>query len=433
VIPKSVSALFTSSEQVGRGRVLGRMAKRDHGEQSFHGLGLAAVFRIMIRRNMLLASISATVVLGASERCSLGQTQYTKDGEPSGIEEEIRWRVNRGRFDSVSENLARGTAYSDVPASSGPLAPNQSLTLAARHHSEDMAKNNDFQHETVIGSAYYDPVTQSQPWDRMEAEGYSWNQAAENIAAGYSGGETVYTGWWNSTGHRTGMYQSGLREIGDGNFFWAGSTYQRYYTMDLGSSGTAAFFTDTLFKDATGNGTYEQGEGVPNVAIRLLVGGAVQGYFDSSSSVGSFAIPIQNIASGLVAQVTFSNTTTLTIALSVPLSYSNSTSVTLAPRESRVYGQFTKPSGSRNVGLRQVAPMVVPIVPPSLSMEARAEGVVVQWPSDLALEYQLQRSIDAVAWIPLTQNFQPGIAGTMSYVETPGPGPKFFRLAVRRH
>ncbi len=98
------------------------------------------LFRIIMMRYVLLASVSAAVISGAGERCALGQTEYTKDGEPSGIEEEIRWRVNRGRFDSASENLARGTAYSDVPASSGPLAPNQSLTLAARHHSEDMAE-----------------------------------------------------------------------------------------------------------------------------------------------------------------------------------------------------------------------------------------------------------------------------------------------------
>jgi hypothetical protein len=294
-----------------------------------------------------------------------------------------------------------------------------------------MARNNEFQHETVFGSSYYDPVTQSQPWDRMDAEGYTWNQAAENIAAGYNSGEEVYVGWWKSTGHRTGMYTSGLREIGNGYQFWAAATYQRYYTMDLGSSGSAAFFTDTLFKDTNGNGSYEQTEGVPKVAIRLLVGGAVQRTFDSSSSVGSFAIPIQNISGGSVVQVTFSNTTTLTVALNVPVNYSNNTSVTLAPGESRVYGQFTKPSGSRNVGLRQVAP-VVPIVRPSLSIEATAEGVVVQWPSDPTLEYQLQRSSDLVTWIPLTLNFQPGIAGTMSHLEVPGPVPKSFRLAVRR-
>src|SRR5512140_1731674 len=130
---------------------------------------------------LLLASLTA-----------ISQTQYAADGVPTGLEEEIRWRVNRGRSDSASENQKRGTAYADVPASAGPLAPNQSLTLAARHHSEDMARNNAFQHATVTGSAYYNPITQPDPWDRMEAEGYSWNNAGENIAAGSSGAEAAY-------------------------------------------------------------------------------------------------------------------------------------------------------------------------------------------------------------------------------------------------
>jgi hypothetical protein len=187
-----------------------------------------------------------------------------------------------------------------------------------------------------------------------------------------------------------------------------------------------------IFKDANENGTYEQGEGILNVSIRLLVGGAVQGAFDSSSSVGSFAIPIQSISAGSVVQVTLSNTTALAISLSIPSSYSNNTSVGLAPGESRVYGQFTKPSGSRNVGLREVAPVVVPIVPPSLSVATTAEGVIVQWPSDLALGYQLQQSSDMVSWVPLTEDFRAGTAGTMRYVESPGPGAKFFRLLVRK-
>ena len=105
------------------------------------------------------------VLTGLSDRLcfAAAPVQYTVDGIPTGLEEEIRWRVNRGRFDTASENQTRDTAYADVPASAGPLAPNQSLTLAARHHSEDMAKNNVFQHETVPGSAYYNSTSQPEP------------------------------------------------------------------------------------------------------------------------------------------------------------------------------------------------------------------------------------------------------------------------------
>src|SRR6266496_3620313 len=161
------------------------------------------------------------------------QSLYTADGVPTGLEEEIRWRANRARFDTASENVTRATAYTDVPASTGPLAPNQTITAAARHQSEDLAKANLFQHETVPGSLYYNPITQPEPWDRMSAEGYNWNNAGENIAAGYSGAETAFVGWWNSTGHRVNMCDSDLREIGNGYYYWSTSSYRTYYTMDL--------------------------------------------------------------------------------------------------------------------------------------------------------------------------------------------------------
>ena len=67
--------------------------------------------------------------------------QYTGDGIPSGLEEEIRWLLNRGRFDSAAENATQGTSYRDIPPNAAALAPNWKLTLAGRHHSEDMARN----------------------------------------------------------------------------------------------------------------------------------------------------------------------------------------------------------------------------------------------------------------------------------------------------
>src|SRR5262245_17743069 len=165
-----------------------------------------------------------------------GESQYTTDGAPTGTEEEMRWRANRARFDTASENATRGTAYTDVPLSSGPLAPNQSITAAARHQSEDLAKANLFQHETVPASLFYNPTTQPEPWDRMSAEGYTWNYAGENIAAGYASADAAHVGWWLSTGHRENMCDSSFREIGNGYYLWSASMYTRYYTMDLGSS-----------------------------------------------------------------------------------------------------------------------------------------------------------------------------------------------------
>jgi hypothetical protein len=360
--------------------------------------------------------------------------QYTADGTPAGLEEEIRWRVNRGRFDTASENQIRGTAYTDVPASTGPLAPNQSLMLAARHQSEDMAKQNLFQHATVPGSAYYNPTNQPNPWDRMQAEGYSWNYAGENIAAGYSGAEAAYVGWWNSTGHRQNMYNSALREIGDGYFYWSASTYQRYYTMDLGSSGGACFFTDTLFLDANTNGLYDQNEGVSGVSITLLVGGVPNSYFDLSSSVGSFAIPIQSIASSASVQVVLSNTTAASVSLSIPRDYRNYTTIALTPGERRAFGAFSKPSGARNVGFRDVTPTLLPIAAPCLALAVSETNILLTWPSENSLQYQPQRTTDFLVWSNLSAGYLGGTGSNMTWLDTAsGAGnQKFYRLLIRQ-
>lgn len=360
--------------------------------------------------------------------------QYVADGTPTGLEEEIRWRVNRGRFDTASENQTRGTAYSDVPASAGPLAPNQSLTLAARHHSEDMAKKNIFQHATVPGSAYYNATSQPEPWDRMAAEGYAWNNAGENIAAGYSGAESVYVGWWNSTGHRVNMYNSALREIGDGYYYWAASTYRSYYTMDLGISGSACFFTDTLFHDANSNGVYDQTEGLSGVSITLLVGGVPHSYFDLSSTVGSFAIPIQSILTAASVQVVLSNTTAASVTLSIPRDYRNYTTLALAPGASRVFGVFAKPSGARNVGFRDVTPASLPIAAPRLALARSGANMLLAWPSENSLQYLPQHSTNFLVWSNLTSDYLAGTGSNMTW-QAPATGAgnrKFYRLLIRQ-
>jgi hypothetical protein len=360
--------------------------------------------------------------------------QYVADGVPTGLEEEIRWRLNRGRFDTASENQTRGTAYADVPTSAGPLAPNQSLTLAARHQSEDMAKQNLFQHETVPGSAYYNPTTQPEPWDRMQAEGYSWNNAGENIAAGYSGAEAAYVCWWKSTGHRLNMYNSALREIGDGYYYWSSSTYGRYYTMDLGSSGSTCFFTDNLFRDANNNGLYDQTEEIPGVSISLLVGGVPHGYFDLSSAVGSFAIPIQTIAAAASVQVVLSNTTAVSVTLSIPRDYRNYTALTLTPGGSRVFGVFIKPSGARNIGFRDVTPTLPPITAPRLALTPSGTNILLAWPSENSLQYLPQRSGDLLEWSNATTGYLAGTGSNMTWLDpAKGTGNRqFYRLLIRQ-
>lgn len=355
---------------------------------------------------------------------SASSQEYTNDGLPSPGEEEIRWHLNRGRFDSASENQERGTQYTDVPAFGGPLAPANSLALAARHHSEDMARNNVFQHDTIPGSAYYNPTTQPKPWDRMLAEGYDWVVASENIAAGYENAKAAYVGWWNSSGHRHNMFNGELREIGNGYFFWAGSTYQRYFTMDLGSAEGKYFLTDTLFDDANGNGAYDQGEGLGGIGIKLVVNNVVQSAYDVSSSVGSFAVPIGTVPAGSQVKVLLTNTTSLRQTVSIPRDYWTFITVTLAPGESRLYGKFTQPGG-RNVGFREVAPSGQI----TLKIGRTGQNVVLSWPSETGTTYQVQWSSDLTSWSSLGSPL-PGTGQTITLQDPVAGSRRCYRLQL---
>jgi len=91
-----------------------------------------------------------------------------------------------------------------------PLKRNEQLDTAAGTHSNNMGQRDFFSH--------CDPDTQSLPEDRMDAAGYNWNFAAENIAAGQNTPEAVMAAWMNSSGHRQNILSSSSNEIGVGYF-----------------------------------------------------------------------------------------------------------------------------------------------------------------------------------------------------------------------
>lgn len=108
-----------------------------------------------------------------------------------------------------------------------PAFSNQSqLTSAARTHSDDMACNNFFSHTS--------PTTGS-PFDRINAAGYSFSWAGENIAAGYGSPAAVVDGWMNSSGHRANILSENFTQIGIGYAKWAESDYVVYWTAVFAS------------------------------------------------------------------------------------------------------------------------------------------------------------------------------------------------------
>lgn len=81
------------------------------------------------------------------------------------------------------------------------------LSKVARIKSEDMKKNNYFDHNSP---------TYGSPFDMMKKFGISYTSAGENIAQGQRTPEEVVQAWMNSAGHRANILNNGFTHIGVG-------------------------------------------------------------------------------------------------------------------------------------------------------------------------------------------------------------------------
>jgi uncharacterized protein YkwD len=91
--------------------------------------------------------------------------------------------------------------------------------MAAKDHSEDMNKNNFFEHTGSDGSTLQ---------DRINKYHYSWSIIGENIAEGYSSEKDVVEGWIKSTGHCQNIMNGNFKEMGV-------ATSGVYWTQDFGA------------------------------------------------------------------------------------------------------------------------------------------------------------------------------------------------------
>jgi uncharacterized protein YkwD len=107
-------------------------------------------------------------------------------------------------------NRERGEAH--LP----PLCPSPELEAAARRHARDMASRGKMSHRGSDGGS---------PFRRMTEEGYHFERAAENVAAGEFTPESVMRAWMTSPGHRRNVLGS-FTDIGasaiavDGRSYW---------------------------------------------------------------------------------------------------------------------------------------------------------------------------------------------------------------------
>lgn len=97
-----------------------------------------------------------------------------------------------------------------------PLKQSKELSNVAKTKSEDMAKNNYFNHNSP---------TYGDPFSMIKNFGINYKTAGENIAKNYFSAESVVKGWVNSPGHRENILNPNFGTIGIGYVNINGTTY----------------------------------------------------------------------------------------------------------------------------------------------------------------------------------------------------------------
>lgn len=100
------------------------------------------------------------------------------------------------------------------------------LGQAAQGHAEDMVRHNFFSHTGSNGSTL---VT------RVEAAGYAYSFAGENIAAGGATPTQTIQQWMNSPGHRQNLLSRNFTQIGFGYVSAPSTAYGHYWVQVFGT------------------------------------------------------------------------------------------------------------------------------------------------------------------------------------------------------
>lgn len=87
------------------------------------------------------------------------------------------------------------------------LKLNDKLSAAAATKAQDMVKGNYWSHDSPSGET---------PWQFIIASGYSYNEAGENLAYGFSDSSSVLQAWMNSPEHRANILDKDYSEVGFG-------------------------------------------------------------------------------------------------------------------------------------------------------------------------------------------------------------------------
>ena len=136
---------------------------------------------------------------------------------------------NCGHLAAEFSELLRMTNAARIAVGVSQIGFDQSLGLSASDYAADMAKQNFFSHMAPDGSLLS---------DRMDAVGYDFAAAGENLAAGQPTAQIVFDGWMDSQGHRSNILDARFSEVGFGSYTAVKSDYSRYWVQHFGDRST---------------------------------------------------------------------------------------------------------------------------------------------------------------------------------------------------
>jgi hypothetical protein len=188
------------------------------------------------------------------------------------------YSLNRARANPVAyQQETNLPADLSAVAAQPPLAVNDKLFASARYHSDEMAANNYFGHQSAVTSKWPNWMARNQ--------GYAlpswWSDDAnyiESIAAGYSTAPSalyalILDSGVPSLGHRIqllGMdpFFAQDREIGVGYSFNNNTTYRHYWAIHTAYVNTTdVFLTGVVYNDANSNSRFDLNEGLAGVTV----------------------------------------------------------------------------------------------------------------------------------------------------------------------
>lgn len=224
----------------------------------------------------------------------VNRTRLDPDGEVD------RFNATIDTYNSVySRPRSPMTSVTDGGANvtSGPLQPlafNSLLIKSSRAHTNWMLDADMFSHtEDGTGLGVY-------LQDRLDAVGYDYSTAGENIARSSIGASIpqhvlwAHEGLFYSVGHRNNLLNGNYREIGLGiaRGDFAG-TDNIAVTQNFGKSGSSVFLTGVAFDDLnTDDNFYTIGEGLRGISIEAVRQGDNKSFTTTTMDVGGYQIAL---------------------------------------------------------------------------------------------------------------------------------------------